>query len=283
MNITIIYNPNSTGDSQANAEATQKQLSPRHNVDLVATESKNHAEDIAREITLKGQPHMIISSSGDGGYHEVVNGVMSVEPNQHIILGLLPSGNANDHYHSLHHNSLSERINWYDADSIDLIRVTTPSFTRYAHSYVGLGLTAKVSDQLNRTQLNPVKELWIVLRQLFRRSPVKVIFENRQLSFDSLIFSNIGSMSKVLSLNTIASPSDGKFEITTTPSGSLIQLLGQMLQAAVSGLGGQRQSDNVKLKLRRSSPIQLDGEVYHLQAGDSVLIESAKQAISCII
>lgn len=283
MKITIIYNPNSTGSSLKNAEATRERLKIAHDVELVATDFAGHAEQLARELTLNRDNHMIISSSGDGGYHEVVNGVLSVEQNSHITLGLLPSGNANDHYRSAHRGSLLSRIENKDADHIDAIKISCDQFTRFAHSYIGLGVTANIGEKLNQTALNPISEKLLVIKHLFEASPVKIAYNNKLLRYDNLLFSNIGEMSKMLTISQNANPSDGKFEITSRRAGNILGLIQQAAKAATTGLNNTRQSSLVQFRVLTAAKVQLDGEIYEITKGSQVVIESAPKAIRCII
>src|SRR4051812_48781666 len=104
--ISIIYNPKSTGASKANAFDLVKQL--RHTpvaglVRVTPTFFPGHAETLAYDLARSGERPLVISSSGDGGYNEVVNGVLKAQTEGATpTCGLLPSGNANDHYHNLH-------------------------------------------------------------------------------------------------------------------------------------------------------------------------------------
>src|SRR4051812_3140048 len=104
--ITIIYNPISTGSSKKNAEKLYRELLQTPLKDIVylrATEYAGHAEELAYELATASQRPLVISSSGDGTYNEVVNAMLKAkEEGRSAVCGLLPSGNANDHYHSVH-------------------------------------------------------------------------------------------------------------------------------------------------------------------------------------
>ncbi|OYW41897.1 hypothetical protein B7Z28_01990, partial [Candidatus Saccharibacteria bacterium 32-45-3] len=232
MKITIIYNPNSTGDSEANARAAYEQLTT-HDVTLVATDFAGHGEELAREIAEKNDEHMIISSSGDGGYHEVINGILSAKNHDKIIAGLLPSGNANDHYNAIHDGDLVSRINEKDIRSIDVLKLTAGNVERFAHSYIGFGLSPQIGEELNKTKLNRFNEIWIVLSQFLSTIPVRITYNKKKLRFASLTFSNIHRMAKVLTLSEDAKPDDGIFEVNAIPARSLFTAIGIFAKAAV--------------------------------------------------
>jgi diacylglycerol kinase (ATP) len=103
--IAVIYNPNSTGSSKELATEFSKRLKkrlPDQAIELIATEHAGHGEEIAYELAKKYKRPLIISSSGDGGYHEVINGLMKAQhEGAHPVAGLLPAGNANDHHRNV--------------------------------------------------------------------------------------------------------------------------------------------------------------------------------------
>ena len=80
--IAIIYNPKSTGQSEELAQefaADIRQQLPNQKVELIATQHAGHAEELAYELASSSSNPLIISSSGDGGYNEVVNGAIKAQ------------------------------------------------------------------------------------------------------------------------------------------------------------------------------------------------------------
>lgn len=162
--IVIIYNPYSTGPSKEQAFLFAKQLkAAKKSVDVtcLATKHAGHSEELGREYALQNKPYILISSSGDGSYHDLINGVLSV-PDNKIITGLLPGGNANDHYNAIHTEDVVDRMLRAQATTIDTIRVDaridSKPWTRYAHSYAGIGLTSHIGETLTKTKLNRFRE-----------------------------------------------------------------------------------------------------------------------------
>jgi diacylglycerol kinase family enzyme len=284
--IIIIYNPNSTGDGKRNAEELQQQLAKASSIHVTLTPTKfaGHAEKIVQALDNKDDT-MIISSSGDGGYHEVINGVLSHnETTSKLITGLLPSGNANDHYHSVHHGDLVERIVAGDVDTIDLLKVTVGEWTRYAHSYAGIGLTPHIGEQLTQATLNPFKEVWLSIRYYLNFRPVKIYTNTGVHRYDSLIFSNVKRMSKYLTLSTKAKLDDGKFEVTGSKAGSFGKLLGHLFKATTVGLTEEAErSSSYTFTSRRAIALQLDGEVYRFGPNSTITITMALRALRCIV
>src|SRR5206468_12869554 len=145
--ITIIYNPISTGPGEKMADklaATLKKTLPKKIISVVPTEYAGHAEVLAYKAAKASKRPLIISASGDGGYHEVVNGLMKAQQEgSQPVAGLLPAGNANDHYRHVHKGDIVEAILNAREKQIDLLKLSAISkrrpITRFAHSYIGLG------------------------------------------------------------------------------------------------------------------------------------------------
>ncbi|WP_444826170.1 diacylglycerol kinase family protein, partial [Arthrobacter sp. H41] len=72
--VSIIFNPNSTGDAPKLAgelhEQLRELLSDKTEIRLQPTEHAGHAIDLARDAAAAGNA-LVVSVSGDGGYNEV--------------------------------------------------------------------------------------------------------------------------------------------------------------------------------------------------------------------
>jgi diacylglycerol kinase family enzyme len=284
--VIIIYNPNSTGDGEKNARALQAQLKKTSHitVTLQPTKHAGHAEEIIRDLP-QTRHAMVISSSGDGGYHEVINGaLLRSKHGEHLITGLLPSGNANDHYRAVHHGDVIKRITTGDVQMIDALKVTVDKWTRYAHSYAGIGLTPHIGEKLTQAKLNPFNEVWLTIRYYFSSRPVKIRTDDGIRRYDSLIFSNIERMSKYMTLSSAAKVDDGKFEVTGSKAGAPGTLMKHLFKASTSGLTDEAvHVTSYSFTSLRPFALQLDGEVFHFDARSKVTISIAPKAINCII
>ena len=287
MKTVIIYNPNSTGDSEANARALAKQLKAA-NIDVltIKTTHAGHGEEIAAQYARSGEAIILISSSGDGGYHEVVNGALSLSSKK-LIVGVLPSGNANDHYSAIGSGSLADSIEHKKFQRIDTIKVTSKidgkPWVRFAHSYAGIGVAADAAKTLTEDRPNALSEKWIVARALFSFDYVKLKEKRKTRRYSSLLFGNINTMSKVLKLSDDASVKDGKFELSAIRFRSKIRLLLYFMSAATIGLKQSRSLKRAVYRTVDALPIQLDGEVFVLDANSKLKIESVKQNLHCVL
>ena len=279
----IIYNPNSTGDSETIARdfyTGLRKLKPSCKVALKQTTHAGHGEELGYELTKSGRGYLLVSVSGDGGYHELVNGVMRAvdEGARPSICAVLPGGNANDHYSYISKRTLLEAIAADGLTNLDLLRVETTTDgaqTRYAHSYAGLGLTPLVAAELNTHDLTIIRENWLVLKTFWNLKPFKIIESDKVCSYDSLILANIGVMAKYLSLDSGSSPRDGKFEVLRWPHQSRLGLTGLLAKTAAGKDAPPPSVKYFSFKTIKRIPMQLDGELIHLAAAQVVRVSIA--------
>jgi len=288
--ITIIYNPNSTGSSEAlakNFKQTLKLQAVRIPVSLQATKYAGHAEELAYTFAKKTSHALIISSSGDGGYHEVINGVMQARKEGFdATAGLLPAGNANDHYRNLHTEQVIDFIKEGNRMHVDLLTLTAQSegkrLKRYGHSYIGFGLTPSIGKELNKNKLTIFNEAWIVGRALFNIRPVKLKIKRRAHSYDSIIFSNVDTMSKYLKISRPSRVNDGKFEVTIFRKRNKLKLILLLLKTSLVGIKEDYQVKKFKLSTIRKTLVQIDGEIFSLDRS-KVVVGIEKQSLPCVI
>lgn len=287
MKVVIIYNPNSTGDSEKNALDLAHSLEQADiAVETRKTTHAGHSEEIAAKYAKSDEDIILISSSGDGGYHEVVNGTLAY-PTKKFTVGVLPSGNANDHASALRSGSLSESIKNKKITTIDTIQISATvdgkPWKRYVHSYAGIGVTARAAKRLTEDRPNVFSEKWIVLHALFSFQYVKLQENDKKRRYSSIIFANIDRMSKVMKFSEDSSVRDGKFEMSSIRFRSKLRLISYFLTAATIGL---KQSQSIKAYAfvpYKKMPIQIDGEVFVIDAGSEVTVTSVKQNLRCVL
>lgn len=286
--IIIIYNPNSTGDSHDQADMLRRRLKGElpsgTTVKLQATKHAGHAEEIATRHAKRDGKTLLISSSGDGGYNELINGALAYKT-RHLTVAVLPSGNANDHSHATADDSLADRIIAGKTRLIDVLDVRTTQsgrpWQRYAHSYIGIGLTAYIGKRLAEAELNPINEKWLVLKYLLKFGHVALRFEGHRSwrRYSNVVAANIDRMSKIIRLADDAQIDDGQFELYMMPSQSLIATLRVMLLGAVFGLTPTGKTSKVQFVAKRAAELQCDGEVYRFDSGHSVTIRARRRRL----
>ena len=277
--ITIIFNPHSTGSSRRNADQLVRDLAAAGvdvEVSVVATERRNHAAEIAYDVAMGSARPLIISASGDGGYNEVVNGALRAQTDgAKPVCAVLPAGNANDHSRMVAERPLAVAIADGEIRHIDVLETTIVSSAqrriRYAHSYVGIGMTPVVAMELNRHNLTRLNEGFVVCRALWGLRPVEVSIEGKRRLLDSLVVANISQMAKVLTIARDVRPDDGRLTVTVFPHRHRLALLGVLLRAVVLGIRGMK-ARSYSFTALHDMTIQLDGEVEDLAADDTVTV-----------
>jgi len=286
--IVIIFNPRSTGNAPRSAEELRDELAkrlPTVPLDLSPTHHAGHARDLARKAAGTGSP-LIVSVSGDGGYNEVVNGVMDAG-NDDAVCAVRAAGNANDHRRTTRERPLADAIVAGVVRRIDLLRLTvgtgSAAQVRYAHSYIGVGLTPVVAVDLEKGGKGSWKEIVSVVRAFSRFRPFPIKLEDgRRRNIDSLVFANISEMAKYATLSDDGRPDDGRFEVITQRRTGKLRVLGTVVRALTRGLGPQPSATHYAFTTLAPMPLQLDGELLELDADTPVAVDIAPRALATI-
>jgi len=288
--VVLIFNPQSTGEAQRRAEDLRRDLAqqaPDLVVELRPTEHAGHAEELARTVAQSGAP-LVVSVSGDGGYNEVVNGVMQAG-NERAVATVLAAGNANDHRRATRERPMAEAIARGGVSRIDLLRFTADGpegrVVRYAHSYIGLGLTPVVAVDLERGRKGSLREMVTVVCSFAKFRPFEIDTENgSRQSFDSLVFANIAQMAKVATLaEDQGKPDDGMFEVITLRHTAKWRVLATALRASTTGLGKQPSVRTYAFTTVTPLPLQVDGEVVELPKGTAVRVDIVPDALPTLL
>jgi diacylglycerol kinase family enzyme len=286
--IVTIFNPQSTGNAARSAEELRDELAerlPAVPLELSPTQHAGHARELARKAAGTGSP-LIVSVSGDGGYNEVVNGVMDAG-NDRAVSAVRAAGNANDHRRVTRERPLADAIVAGDVRRIDLLRLTVGSgpgaHIRYAHSYIGLGLTPVVAVDLEKGGKGSWREMVSVVRAFshFRPFPIR-LEDGRRRTIDSLVFANIAEMAKYATLSQDSRPDDGRFEVITQRQTGKLRVLATAMRAATRGLGPQPSATHYGFTTLAPMPLQLDGELLELDADTQVAVDIAPRALATI-
>jgi diacylglycerol kinase family enzyme len=286
--VVVIFNPHSTGKAPQMAEQLRADLTrrlPYLPVQLSPTERAGHGRELAREAAGTGRP-LVVSVSGDGGYNEVVDGVMQAH-NPDAVCAVMAAGNANDHRRTTREQPLADAVVAGDIRRIDLLRLTTgtgvDARTQYAHSYLGMGLTPLVAIDLEKGGKGSLREIVSVVRTFARFRPFTIeLDDGRQHRFGSLLFANIAQMAKYATLSDTDQPDDGRFEIVALPHTSKLRILAVAIKAATRGLGPQPTATQYGFVTLTPTPLQLDGELLTLDAGTPVHVAIAPAALATI-
>lgn len=288
--VVLIFNPHSTGQAKERAEDLRRDLAqsvPTLTVDLLPTEHAGHATDLSRAVAEQGAP-LIVSVSGDGGYNEVVNGVMQAA-NDRAFAAVLAAGNANDHRRTTKQRPIAEAIARGAVSRIDLLRFTAGGaagdVVRYAHSYIGLGLTPVVAVDLEKGGKGSLREMATVVRSFARFRPFEIEIEDgTPQRFDSLVFANIAQMAKVATLaEDQGKPDDGLFEVISLRHTVKWRVLATAFKASTTGLGKQPSVRSYAFTTVTPLPLQIDGEVLDVPARTTVRVDIVPKVLQTVL
>lgn len=284
--VALIYNPNSTGKAAYAARRLRKYMQriTEAPIELTPTKASGHGKKIARALCKKYAQPLIISVSGDGGYHEVVNGIMDAVragEAKRPVCAVEAAGNANDHFMQMRtRETLRQAIKQNKLKPMELLKVEFRGADNklknvvFAHSYAGLGLTPQAVKELNKQQLNPVKEKVIVAKKMLDYKPINVAIKGKELEVNNIVAAKIAKMSKIVKLDRARKPAPaGKFRVLIEQGATKSSMIKHLVKAAFRGLQDQSMvTDTFSCRVLHETPIQLDGEVYNLKKGDTVTI-----------
>lgn len=289
--ITIIYNPMSTGEAPQLAAKFQRSLEKDgYASSLTPTKYAGHAVKLARDLTTRHKRPLIISVSGDGGYNEVIRGAMEAKeskPSARPVCAVIAAGNANDH----------KRVTRGDTALITLLRrgaikpldilqlrAEAPGFslTSYAHSYIGFGMTPLVGKQLNRQGKGFIGELRALTTTLADFKPFPAVINGKRHLYNNILCGNINEMAKVIKLHQSVTLTDGKFEVIAMRHHSMPGMLFQAARAAIFGVQQSQTVSSFTIHLPEAEPVQQDGEITELPADCRVIITSRPSAIDSL-
>ncbi len=290
--IAIIYNPKSTGDAPKMAKDLYDSICGHYEVirrkpSMYPTKHAGHALEIARKITTKHEYPLIISVSGDGGYNEVINGIMQgkqTRKKSNAVAAVMAAGNANDHKRVMRGNTpLIRLIKRAEPKPMDIISISAHkkgfSIERYAHSYIGFGVTPDVGHELNRHSKSRLNELRVILATLKNFQPITIERNDTQARYDNVIFANINEMAKVVKLDNKNTVHDNKFEVVAIKHRGRLHLIRSLIRAAIQGFHRSPSYQKYSFTLIDAQPVQLDGEIEKLPDNVAVMIKSHSDAI----
>ncbi len=291
--VVIVYNPVSTGPGRKMSLKLEKQLKktmPSLTVRVIPTEYALHAIELAEKHG--GENVVLLAASGDGGYNELINGAMKVRARTKImpICGVLPAGHANDHFRSLKGNesTLIANIQHNRTRQVDLLGAQYTNENgqrteRYAHSYIGLGLSPYIGKELNSTDVNNFNDKIIAAKSIAKFKPVKIKRRGRYKKIDSLIFSNTPKMARWLTLSDESSMDDGLFEVQMIGFRSPSHRIKQLIQMAQAKPPKSTRASSYAFDVCEDTLLQLDGEIVGLKGSTEVVITNLPGALCTIL
>ena len=293
--IAIIYNPGSTGDAPKMAKDLYDSVNGHFEIiqkkaTLYPTKRAGHAIEIAHDVASKYARPLIVSVSGDGGYNEVINGVMAAKklfPAQKPVVAVMAAGNANDHKRVVRDDTpLIRLIKRAEIKTIDLISLNVKAkefdLKRYAHSYIGLGITSEVGHALNKNGKSRWNEAWLTFKTLNNFKPFRIERDGVSGLFDSIVFANINEMAKYVKLDAKNTMHDDQFEIVVVRHLGKLHTIFAMFVALFHGFKNAPSYNTYSFTMPDKQLVQLDGEIVELPEKTSVSVKSHNNAIDSL-
>ena len=168
---------------------------------------------------------------------------------------------------------------------LDLLRMSVDDGRdpRYAHSYIGLGITPTVALELEEGGKGSIREVISTIRSFSRFRPFQIDTDSGTENFDSVIFANIREMAKFAVLSDEGRPDDGRFEVIILRHTAKWRVLATAVKAAVRGLGPQPTAHEYRFTTVDPMPVQVDGEVSEFERGVSVTVEIVPGALQTVL
>lgn len=287
--IFLIANPKSSGDGLVKAKELRKKLResfPKTTVEIKKTQRPGHASDIAATLWKKHPRALFISVSGDGGYHDMVNGLMKAAgpTRRRPLCAIHGAGYGNDHQRSIRGDTdLVEALQRGLWRPLDLLKVDIltgrKQTTRYAHSYVGFGITGDVAGEIDKTRHTWTPQWLEAMRGIVSHEPIPLSVDGKRGRYHSLLILNVSRFGKFLQGADNTKAADGRFEVVSTRAHNRVKLLRMGLQALSGKLGRHPQKSNTRIDLQSNTPTQFDGEPEEFRAGTTLRISSARHAV----
>lgn len=259
-------------------------------------------------------------AAGGDGFHLIINEEIEALPiplRSCFTLMSSPAGNANDNFRSrfgrwwtltlrqrlrqaLHLLNKGERV------LVDVIRIKIDDLNLSALSYIGIGLTVRVAENINRRQYKLrhdragkphtprfrwSRQMWLefvaIAEELWNVQPVEVEINGIQQSINSVTIHSIQAMAKVLRPNPHGDPADGRIEVLICRAGRFnrIRIIMYMVRAIRGWLKPLVIEPKQELVIRLLEPASLmrDGEAEaELPAGQVITISCEQGALSTL-
>jgi len=273
----FIYNPSSGDGSHAKQiEQIRKSLGNRFSWREIMT-----AGDVLSlsQQAVRDGAQKIVAVGGDGTVHDVVNGIMSIEPSARPALGILPCGTGNDFAQAagipIDLEKALELVLTGKAHPVDIgsIENELGNKTYWANS-CGIGLNGRAAIRARRFQALKGEAKYIVatIAEVFRQKAAKeadLTVDNRRLSdgFSLLTLGNGPREGGGFLMTPSAKIDDGVLDLLFVGPLSRLGILA-LLPSARNGKHLKSRATFTRkfstLRLRANEPLAIhtDGEIF---------------------
>ncbi|GAB3207922.1 diacylglycerol kinase family protein [Marinactinospora endophytica] len=182
----FIVNPQATTTTPRARDVIVRAIASDLDVDLVQTEYRDHAKELARQAAVEGY-ELVISLGGDGTVNEVVNGILTAPPEaERPAYAALPGGSANVFIRALGlppdpveaTGAILEALRTGSQRTVGLGRIDGPEDGRYFTFCAGFGWDAEVVHEVERQRrrgrrASPALYMGIALQMFLKGEEVR--------------------------------------------------------------------------------------------------------------
>lgn len=288
--IKFIINTTTKYASNFSKQETIAFLGEDFQVSFESTSEDRNATEIAKRA-VNEMFDIIVAVGGNGTLYEIIQAVC----HENITIGFIPTG-----YSVTLAKNLSLPSNLKGAlqviksgktKEIDLIQVKNKQDTYYASCYVGLGLSARIIENLNKNYNNTFKKYWLSFLKTiskYQRNELMVSFDNvtQQIRPLSFLVSNVRTVASKRTIFPNAKLDDGYAHVLHTEhylSRSVLFVLKNFFLNS-SNLKNYSQFykiNKMNVVVKETIPVQLDLEVFYMN-GD-IDIEILPKALKLFV
>jgi YegS/Rv2252/BmrU family lipid kinase len=250
-------------------------------IDFVVTEYEKHSIKLVQKAIKKGFKKFICVG-GDGTLHNVVNGVLSLNPTNisEIKIGIIPIGTGNDWVKTYripkNYRKAIEIIKSCNTIKQDIGKITISSSNKiiYFNNLAGIGFDGYVVNKVNSyKKLGGLAYIVgaIISLTSYKKSTLEITFDNTILKGKTLMlliglckYSGGG-----MQLTKNSNPIDGLFDISYIKKISLLTILGN-----IKGLFNGKITNHELVKTYKTSLLKikvLDTQKTYIQADGELI------------
>ena len=300
MTYYLLANPNSGAGKGARTLEILIPYLEKNNYDyrLFKTNVPGEEGDLVKQILeLKVAEDHLVIIGGDGTISLVINELPEEEAFSYI-----PSGSGNDFARSL--NLILDPIESFEAarsgmnHEIFIMNYQSKGLNGYALNNIGIGLDAaivqaanegKLKQFLNKLKLGSFSYILTALHVLITKKafPSLIEIENQQISLEKtflMTFTKHPYFGGGVKISPEASNQNADIHLVEYSKHSLFRTF-SLIPSVLRGthlkhpLFLHRVNPDFSVELAESQPVQIDGEIHHLAAGDRLSISTEKRMI----
>jgi len=277
MKLYFLINPNSGKKKSLKIFQSIEPLlkQKKLNYDILKTEYKGHAINIAKELELENYNGMIVIG-GDGTFHEVINGFMNRIDNKKIPIGIVPGGSGNSFLYNNNHDNpkkVLKKILRFKKKKIDIVKVKTLDEILYSINLVGWGLVTDIGKNAEKYRwLGPSRYTLVSLIEIIKNQDRKATLiiddENyKNNNFTFIIACNTKYVGKGMYMAPKALTDDGLLDLIIVNGNLSRTLLFKTLPKLFKGTHindpniEYHQVSNFSLITKNNDLLNIDGEL----------------------